>query len=267
VSDPSQQSPIDKATVDRWQVLGGMAGVASVVITLIGAATSTFPVAVVAGVVLAVIGVALLFRWGRDQKRPRTAKRFALPVVITVVGTVLASVSATLAATPGTPSSSAVGSTDSPVTTTKATTSSSTPATTPASAPATDPAPGRTDTIHLTQYYGVDLDSEASDWGNVRYQFDSETRDFDLYFDYGNLLTSGDLAWRGKEPVDRTTCDSSTGRVRKVVLKELKEGDVYCVRTTEGRQASVTLKAKDLNENGALGKLTVEVVVWPKAEG
>ncbi|MEV1121465.1 hypothetical protein AB0I91_40955 [Actinosynnema sp. NPDC049800] len=82
---PPDRGTFDKATVDRWQVFGGMAGVAALLLSVVGGIQDQVPLSLVAAGVVTLVGVWLLYRWGR-RPRQQLTKHFVVPVLLTVVG-------------------------------------------------------------------------------------------------------------------------------------------------------------------------------------
>lgn len=258
-------------------MFGGVAGVASVVITLVGFVNDHLPVGVVAGLVAMLIGVWLLYRWGRGQDRARSGRRFLLPVAATVVGAALASVSATLTfvdpggasaddgsgATSG-PSPGATTTTSAKRAASAGTTTTTPPTTSPttstgaatAGPPSTAEERAGAD-IAINREYGIDLDSPDPDWemekvGGVC------GGEFDFCHTWSDLAAPEDLAKVAGE-VDHAACAASSGRTREVDMEDVRVGDVYCVKTEGGRWARVTIKGKAPT---AQPSITVDVLVW-----
>jgi hypothetical protein len=137
-------------------------------------ATALWTAAVVAGLALMAIGVVLLYRWGRDDRRAGTVRRFVVPVAITITGAILAAVGAALTVVPSL-SVSAVDQVGDALAGTSRTATAppiapsdsagSDTSTTPTQpAAAGPPAERRKAPVALTDGYALDLDSRDGDW-------------------------------------------------------------------------------------------------------
>lgn len=83
--EPEHRSFFSKATVDRWQVFGGMAGVMGLGLSVVSAVKNLVPLSMAASGVVALVGVFLTYRWGR-KSGGQTIKGLLVPVVVTIVG-------------------------------------------------------------------------------------------------------------------------------------------------------------------------------------
>jgi len=104
---------------------------------------------------------------------------------------------------------------------------------------------------------GIDLDAPSSDtkWGQGR------TGAEVFYGNNGGLNLSNSIVPFGKQPVDYTTCSTST----VYVVKDVDRGDVlpgnnFCVETSEHRYSGVTI------EKVGNGQITLDIATWEPAE-
>lgn len=81
----TQQSGVQKRTVDSGQVFGGVAGVLSLLGSWVGVVGDQLTVPLVTGVVLVLIGAFLLYRWGGGARKGSPVG-FVVPVLVTVLG-------------------------------------------------------------------------------------------------------------------------------------------------------------------------------------
>jgi hypothetical protein len=239
---------------------------------LIGAAKSTFPVSVVAGLVLMALGVALLYRWGRDRRRDSTVGRFVLPVAVTITGAILAAVGATLALVPS-PNVSAEGQVGDSSATTSVTVTvppvapsdpagSETSATSTQATAAGPPAERHKGKVTLNHWYGFDLDSKAGDWDIENTESTGGTNDLDLVVE-GYLVAETGIA-RLTAAADYLDCANSTGRDTRIEIGEVFEGDIFCVETNQGRWARVNIVSRETDDN-SYNTVEMDVVVWEKS--
>lgn len=225
----------------------------------------------VIGLVLMIVGVALLYRWGHDHRSAITMRWFVLPAAVTIAGAVLVAIGATLALVPS-PGVSAVDDVgNSPARTSPATASppvappfsadsdTSTTSTRPAVAGA--PAERRKGFIALTDGYAVDLDSRDGDWNieQAKYVFFGENLDLRLF----TLLDVHFSIVKVTPTAGYFDCANSTGRQTEIAHDNFSEGDAFCVETNESRWARVIITAKETDGTYST-RVEMDVVVWEK---
>lgn len=227
--------------------------------------------AVVAGLALMVIGVALLYGRDPDRRRASIVRSFVLPVAVTITGAILAAVGATLTLVPS-PSVFAVdqvgdlpaGTSRPAIAPTAAPSDSagSDTSTTPTHPPdARPPAERRKGPVTLTDGYAFDLDSRAGDWNTEQAEYVDFGENLDL-----RLFTLLDVHI-GIVKVTPTAgyfdCANSTGRQTEIAHEDFSVGDAFCVATDEGRWARVIIASKETDSTSAT-RVEMDVVVWEK---
>lgn len=235
---PPDRGSFDKATVDRWQVYGGMAGVAALLLSVVGGIQDLVPLSLVAAGVVTLVGVTLLFRWGRRPQR-HTITAFVLPVVVTIVGAATAGLLGGLEL--GTEVVEPSGVVD-------ARTSTTNP-------PGGAQGERRSGHVSLTSNYHIDLDTTTAPNAGVTRE---GTRDTDLHFIL-SVFTAKDVA-RVPGPPSYQDCVSATGLRNGIDDGELEKGAAFCVQTTEGRWAGLTI-----TEVGS-DSLEFDLVVWEQRQ-
>ncbi|GAB3010125.1 hypothetical protein [Saccharothrix stipae] len=231
---PSGRGSFSKATVDRWQVLGGVASVAALLLSLVGGLRNLAPLGLIAAGVVMVLGVGLLFRWRRNPQR--TAKGLVPAVTVTVVGVVTAGVLGWLELRPAAPRDAAP---------------QDSAAQNSAPQDGTAPAAFREESIRLTAGTSIDFDITTENGGVSAYR----TPQTDLTFDKG--LQAGHLVVI-EEPPSYRSCTTSAKSVTTVGLEEVGHGSAFCVKTSEGRWAQLVVVMID----GAVFESTL--LVWEK---
>lgn len=229
-----------------------------------------FRAAVVAGLALMVIGVALLYGWGPVRRRASFVRRFVLPVAVTITGAILAAVGATLTLVPS-PSVSAVdqvgdspAGTSQPATTPPVASGSADSDTSPTPTHLADagaPAKRRTGPVALTDGYAFDLDSRAGDWNTEQAEYLNFGENLDL-----RLFTLLDVhigIVKVTSTADYFDCANSTGRQTEIGHDNFSEGDTFCVATDEGRWARVIITSKETDSTHST-RVEMDVVVWEK---
>ncbi|MBB4965812.1 hypothetical protein [Saccharothrix violaceirubra] len=229
-----------KETVDRWQVFGGMAGVAALAVSAIGGLKDSLPLSLAAGGVVTLVGVLLLYRWGRQAG----FQRFLIPVVVTLIG---ALTTGFLIARNLSPSTSGTGTTGS---------ASRTTAKSVAPAAAGEPARFREGRVVLNEYSWVDLDSHGESGGVG--SGSPASNGHDLSYSYG-LNAAERLAVVSAESPGYRDCYEATDLRTYLDGDTVKRGPAFCVKTSEGRWARVVVDA-----SGWPGSVTLDVVVWEK---
>lgn len=107
--------------------------------------------------------------------------------------------------------------------------------------------------IELARDYGVDLDSQATDWETSR---SSQGQDLDFYSGgYLNARNNTELAPVPTATPDVATCQKPLPYYGSIELATLDLPAHYCVRTSEGRYAFLTVLAKTPT-------LVLDVTVW-----
>lgn len=260
--EPEQRSSFDKATVDRWQVFGGMAGVAALALSVLGAVKDLLPLSLVVSGGVTLVGVVLLYQWGR-RFAERGARGFLVPVAITVLGAVVTGVISGAGFRPAI--DNALGTSNTTTTTTTTTTTSGTDvdaAGTPA-APTTTakaargdgavPARFRDERITLNNSSWIDLDSTGENGG--------VTGDEEGNSDFGFLtgIDGKDMVVLEAEP-SYQNCMAGTAITSYIEQEKVVEGLSFCLKTTSGRRAGVRVESVEPHE-----VLKFHVVVWEKA--
>jgi hypothetical protein len=257
---PPDRGSFDKATVDRWQVYGGMAGVAALLLSVVGGIKDQVPLSLVAAGVVTLVGVWLLYRWGR-RPRQQLTKHFVVPVLLTVVGAVTGGVLVGLELRPagGSAQPAATGTTSTTTTTTSAaqvgTDRSSTTTTTP---PTTDTSAGHTsgdfraERIALSWSYAIDFDSPEADNRGVLPDLTSQAE-----IEYIGGLRGRDLGVVSGKP-SQQDCVRATELLDYVPEEMLVKDAAFCAKTSEGRWSRfIVVKAGD-------NRLEFDLVVWEK---
>jgi hypothetical protein len=227
--------------------------------------------AVVAGLAFMVIGVVLLYRGKRDDRRASTVRRFVVSVAITITGAVLAAVGGTLTFVPS-PSVSAVdqvgaaldgtsgAATAPPVAQSdSAGNDTSTSPTQPSDAG--PPAVRRKGLVALTDGYAFDLDSHDGDWNieQAKYVHFGENLDLRLF----TLLDVHVGIVKVTPLAGYFDCANSTSRQNEIAHDQFSEGDAFCVETDEGRWARVVITSKETDGTYST-RVEMDVVVWEK---
>ncbi|MGM1065405.1 hypothetical protein [Saccharothrix sp. Mg75] len=220
-----------RGTVDRWQVYGGVAGVLSLLLTVLGGLADLVQPALVAAVAATLAGVVLLFRWGRDPG----PLRFVLPVLLAVGGAVASGV----LVRPGPPAAVGAGTT------------------TPGTGSTTTSAAGRgsgefrvQQGVILRRGQAVDLDARDADNAGIVH---APTSDTDL--EHRDGLRARDLAPVAGRP-GLHACAAVPSLTTHVPADRVGEGTAFCVRTSGGRWARV------LVTSAAADAVEFDLVVW-----
>ncbi|MFE2751289.1 hypothetical protein ACFXGA_04740 [Actinosynnema sp. NPDC059335] len=250
----------DKATVDRWQVFGGMAGVAALLLSVIGGIQDQVPLSLIAAGVVTLVGVWLLYRWGRRPHQQLT-KHFLVPVLLTVVGAATAGLLGGLelrptagTAQPGTTTTTTTGSpgtSDTPVATTGAGAGQTTTTTAVPAGPTG--AEFRSGRVELTAGYYIDFDS-LGDNGGVS---DKNSSKADMQYISG--LYADKIVAVGTARPSLADCRAATGLTSSIDSQAVQEGAAFCVQTSEGRWAGlVVVSVEDYKQ------VVFDLVVWDK---
>ncbi|XVV02513.1 hypothetical protein ACQPW3_34930 [Actinosynnema sp. CA-248983] len=263
---PSQQPGFRKQTVDTWQVFGGVAGVLSLVTGL--SDNLTIQLTISAAVVL--IGVALLYRWGRSLGGTSLGG-FAIAVLVTILGAGMGGAAITARTTAaGTAAATAATTTTTTPTTSAGTTSQ--PATT--SQPelpvgvGTSTEPWFTGEVRLTYGTGVDLDKRQPEGVDV----EGPNGDVDLFMNDLNDVAvaavranGGELyADEGPEKDARVRCTATLKAQKDTSLFYGYAGKQYCFATSTGDVA--WMRINDIVEKKtATDYVVLNVKVWGKA--
>ncbi|MFD1149512.1 hypothetical protein [Saccharothrix hoggarensis] len=262
---PPDRGSFDKATVDRWQVFGGMAGVAALLLSVVGGIKDQVPLSLVAAGVVTLVGVWLLYRWGSRPQQHLT-KHFVVPVLLTVVGAATAGLlgGLELRPTPGTAQPGATTTTTTtPTVAAQAETDPST--TTPAAAPTSTtvqapPAAGRlrAGEVTLNYEYTIDLDSTTEENGGVAAKTSQRT---DLKYEGGLRAASIVLVKEklAEAPPTHQECAAATAVDDYINSDMVGEGASFCVKTTEGRWAGFVVVDVD-----SYRWVKFDLVVWEK---
>ncbi|MFJ6677036.1 hypothetical protein ACIQMJ_38555 [Actinosynnema sp. NPDC091369] len=263
---PPDRGTFDKATVDRWQVFGGMAGVAGLLLSVVGGIKDQVPLSLVAAAVVTLVGVWLLYRWGRRPHQQLT-KHFVVPVLLTVVGAATGGVLGGLELRP-TPGTAQPGTTTTTTTTTTVAAQVGTdPTTTTTSAAASTTATVQTSLaagqvrageVTLNYDYTIDLDPNTEDNGGVDAKTTQRT---DLKYEGGLraahiVLVKEKLA---ELPPTHQECAAATAVDDYINSDMVGEGASFCVKTTEGRWAGFVVVDVD-----SYRWVKFEVAVWEK---
>jgi hypothetical protein len=256
---PPGGGSFSKATVDRWQVFGGMAGVAALLLSVVGSIQNLVPFSLIAAGVVTVVGVALLYRWGRRPQQ-HVARHFVVPVALTIVGAATAGVLGGMELRPTT-GTAQPGANPSTTTTTRTTTApvgndrSSTPAATSTTG---TPAAGQPDELRveriiLSWSYAIDFDAPDAENGGVTQDMTTRSE-----VEYIGGLRARDLAVASGKPLQQD-CARITQLLDYVPEEKLVESAAFCVKTSEGRWSRiVVVKAVD-------NALEFDLVVWEKS--
>jgi hypothetical protein len=224
--------------------------------------------AVIAGVVIALIGLVMWYRWGLDGHQASTLRRFVLPVAVSITGTILVAVGATLSFVPSSnmPSVDRVGNSPETVTASVMAPADSagdrTSAGSPQRADGGAPAERRRGQVALTDGYAVDLDSRDADWNitQAEYVHFGERLDLRLF----TLLDVHVGIVKVKPSAGYSACANSTGQQTEIAHDEFSAGDAFCVETDEGRFARVVITAKETDSTYS-SRVRMDVVVWERA--
>ncbi|MEU4767220.1 hypothetical protein AB0H12_28585 [Actinosynnema sp. NPDC023794] len=256
---PPDRATFDKATVDRRQVFGGMAGVAGLLVSVFGGIKDHVPLSLFAAGAVTLVGVWLLYRWGR-RPRQHLTKHFVLPVLLTVVGAATGGVLGGLELRP------TGGSAQPAVTTTTATTTPTTTSATQArtdrssttTAPAADTsaagAPGefRSERIALSWSYAIDFDAPDAENRGVLQDLTNQAE-----IEYIDGLRGRDLGVVTGKP-SQQDCVRATELLDYVPEEMLVKDAAFCAKTSEGRWSRfIVVKAGD-------NRLEFDLVVWEK---
>lgn len=233
----SGRGSFDKATVDRWQVFGGMAGVAALLLSVIGGLRDLVPLSLVASGVVTLVGVGLLYRWGR-RPRQHVARNFVVPVVLTVAGAATAGVLGGMELR--SPAGAGEGA------------SADSSGTRRGDAPAER----RNEHVTLNSDFHIDLDTTTAEHRGVARQ---RTDDTDLHF-ITSVFVPVELAVVPAPPSYRD-CVDATALTTELPTSRVVDGVAFCVKTTEGRWAGVTVT--DVTKVGG-SVLEFDLVVWEK---
>jgi len=221
--------------------------------------------AVVAGIAILVIGVVLLYRWGRDEHRASTSGKFVLPAAVTITGAVLVAGGAALMFVPS--SSDPVvgqvgnlpGASRSLAAPSIASSESAGGATSTGSTRA--PVERRKGPVVLTDGYAFDLDSRDDDWNIARAEYVYFAANLDL-----RLFTLLDVQVgivKVAPSAGYFDCVESAGRQTEIAHDNFFVGDTFCVETDEGRWARVVITSKEI-DNTYSTRVAMDVVVWER---
>ncbi|MCE6994913.1 hypothetical protein LZG04_08855 [Saccharothrix sp. S26] len=246
---PPDRGSFDKATVDRWQVFGGMAGVAGLVLSVLGGIKDQVPLSLLAAGAVTLVGVWLLYRWGRRPDQQLT-KHFVVPVLLTVVGAVTGGVLVGLElrptdgsaqpATTGTTTTTTAGDRESsPAATTTAAAARTTTTTTTTAAPVPE-GQLRRGQVTMNYDYSIELDSTTEQNGGVTAKATQRT---DLKYEGGFraaqvVLVAEKLA---EAPPTYQECVAATAVDDYIDSDFVRQGASFCVKTTEGRWAGLVV--------------------------
>lgn len=233
-------------------------------------ATTLRMAAVIAGLAITLMGLVLWYRWGRDDHKASTLRRFVLPVVVSITGTVLATVGATLTFVPSsnTPAADRVGDSSrtsrivtAPVMAPSDSADSETSIRSTQPADAGPPAERRKGPVVLTDGYAVDFDSRDTDWNitQAEYVHFGGTLDLRLF----TLLDVHVGIAKVTPSAGYFDCANSTGRQTEIAHDKFSDGDAFCVETDEGRWARVVITAKETDSTYST-RVKMNVVVWEK---
>lgn len=266
---PSQEPGFRKQTVDSWQVFGGVAGVLSLLGSLVAGLSDQKTVLLVAGGLLVLVGVALLYRWGRGMGGTGLGG-FAIAVLVTVLGAATGGAAITAKTTGG--QTAAAG------TATSTTTTPATPTTgDTSSAPATSQTDGLPRSVggglselyakdvRLTYGTGVDLDR-----GDTRgFDVNGPNGEIDLFMnELNNVATAairanGDelYADQGPEKDALALCTATLKAQKDTSLFYGSAGTQYYFATSEGNVA--WMRVNDIVEaKSATDYVVLNVKVW-----
>jgi hypothetical protein len=227
--------------------------------------------AVVAGLAFMVIGVVLLYRGGRDDRRARTVRKFVVSVAVTITGAILAAVGATLTFVPSSSVSAAgqvgdalagtSGTATAPAVAPSASAGNDTSTTPTQPSDAGPPAVRRKGPVALTDGYAFDLDSRVGDWNieQAKYVHFEENLDLRLF----TLLDVHVSIVKVKPSVGYFGCANSTSRQNEIAHDQFSEGDAFCVETDEGRWARIVITSKETDATYST-RVEMDIVVWEK---
>lgn len=105
--------------------------------------------------------------------------------------------------------------------------------------------------LRINGGYGVDLDSLAVDWNISQNDFIDIFRQGTSIFD--NSVGGADYA-PVDGPVSYDACRAVTNYQQKIDLREVEDGESFCVRTNKKRIAHITIVSRSL--------VTLDVIVW-----
>ncbi len=258
----------DKATVDRWQVFGGAASVVALLLSVVSGIRNLVPLSLLAAGVVTVLGIGLLYRWGRRPQRHVT-RHFVLPVLITVVGAATAGVLGGLelrpaagSAEPGAdPSTTTAGPTTGsttepatdPTTTTKAVAATTTTTSGVARPAGGEPSVHRSGPVTISADFAIDLDSTGENGGVT----DDISEKVDFRYDKILGIRADHFLLLPGTP-SYQECVSGTGRIAEASQSDVDPGESFCVKTSEGRWARLAVVESDR------AALKFDVVVWNK---
>ncbi|TQM84230.1 hypothetical protein FHX81_6670 [Saccharothrix saharensis] len=266
---PPDRGTFDRATVDRWQVFGGMAGVAGLLLSVVGGIQDQVPLSLVAAGVVTLVGVWLLYRWGR-RPRQQLTKHFVVPVLLTVVGAATGGVlgGLELRPTPGTGQPAATTTTTtvaakaggSPSTPTEEPTTGATTTRTTTTVVPAPPVGGqvRAGQVTMNYDYSIDLDSTTDENGGVTAKSTQRT---DLKYEGGFRATPIVLVAEklAEAPPTYQECAAATAVDDYIEGDAVVQGASFCVKTTEGRWAGLVVVDVE-----SYNKVKFDLVVWEK---
>jgi hypothetical protein len=275
---PQPSQSFSKATVDRWQVFGGVAGVVALGLTVVNAIKDVIPLSFAASIVVAIVGIVLLNRWG-SQSDQRTLRTFLIPILVTVVGAATAGVTGglSLQKTIGTvsmekvlpvdssgnrvPQSTNTSTTANPPGSSKTSSSDSgTSSSNPSNAPvATNVEVLRQERLTIHRGLYLDLDSLNKDRGIQK----TSTPSADLNF-YGSIVMGGGgkVYAYASDGFSYDDCAATVARTEYVSTSEFEEGSKFCLKTTEGRWALLTVAERRVSEKPENDEIEFNVLVW-----
>jgi hypothetical protein len=283
-SNEQQRSPsFSKDTVDRWQVFGGIAGVAGLILALLGYVKDFVPLLLLVSIAMVMGGSVLLYRWGRRREvHPggRLSKalvaNFLIPLLTTCLGAGLVgssierNVSLPAREHDGARKGSSVQSTSTGVTSTDVTegvaTSQSSPIDPTTSVQGSSPAVSaakivpkvwRDDALSMTIHYqgSVDFDSQGDNRGSSSGRPDG----YDILFD-SNVYFPGSAALIEGVP-EYEDCRKVTGLQDEIDGRLFKKDKAFCIKTTEGR----LVRAVVVSSSYADVLVLDSIVVWDRA--
>ncbi|WP_284747753.1 hypothetical protein [Amycolatopsis sp. RTGN1] len=253
-----------KASVDRWQVFGGMAGVAALLLSVVLAVKDLVSLSLVASGLMTLVGVALLFHWGRRASGP-LAKQFLVPLLVTIVGATTTGYfvgrGVDFAPREGGDSSARSG-VPSPE---KRTSSAATaPASTPggvsavgssqAGSPDGEPKRHREDRVTLNADRWIDMDAIGTI--NRGVSDGAKTKDYDLELYYSLTPQNGGVYVLPGVPTYRD-CYNASDNSYNFDSDATKKGGSFCMKTSDGRMARVTV-----DPTGWPKSVVIDFVVW-----
>jgi hypothetical protein len=247
-SDEPPDTPLDgppsrpsfaKETVDRWQVFGGVAGVVALGVTVLSAAKDLVPLSLAVSVGVAFVGVFLFYRWGRSISGRNSA--FVIAAVVTLVG------AATAGFTAGVGVRSSTLAVNSSATKSAGRTVASESGTYWQGAL----------TMRSGQY--LDLDSSEGEKGLQ----ETFTAGADIKYDTHilGMRSGGHMAFVSNSATYQD-CATATALVESLPSEKVEDGSAFCVETTEGRWARVTVAHRRISEKPENDQIDVDVLVW-----